>query len=50
MMPFPDSDACLSALLEAFARAAEPGGVAGNGPVGHVSGHAGKPAAGLAVH
>lgn len=46
MMPFPDSDECLSALLDAFASAAEPGAAAASGPAGHVNGHAGKPAAG----
>lgn len=46
MMPFPDSEECLSALLDAFARAAEPGGAAAPSSAGHVNGHAGKPAAG----
>jgi hypothetical protein len=42
MMPFPDSDECLSALLDAFARASEQGPMAA---VSQANGHAAKPAA-----
>ena len=44
MIPFPDSDECLSALLDAFARAAEPGAAAGVGALlaGKVPDVAGK--------
>jgi len=46
MMPFPDSDECLSALLEAFARAAEQGPLAAAGLAGQANGHAAKPTLG----
>lgn len=46
MMPSPDSEECLSALLDAFARAAGSGWAVASGPAGHGNGHTGKPAAG----
>ena len=46
MMPFPDSDECLSALLEAFARAAEQGPMAAADSAGQADGQAAKPALG----
>jgi hypothetical protein len=40
MTPFPDSDDCLSALLDAFAHAAEQGPAAAAGSAGEGNGHA----------
>jgi hypothetical protein len=48
MMPFPDSDECLSALLDAFARASEHGPMAVDSQANahaHANGYAPKPAA-----
>lgn len=50
MMPFPDSDECLSALLDAFARASEQGPMAADGQADNqasasTNGHAAKAAA-----
>lgn len=49
MASFPDSDECLSALLEAFAHAAEQGPVAAIGPAGEGTGHAAGATAGRAA-
>lgn len=51
MMPFPDSDECLSALLDAFARASEQGPMAAdnqavNPASASTNGHAARPAGG----
>ncbi len=46
MMPFPDSDECLSALLDAFARASEQGPMAAASQANaSIHGHAARPAA-----
>lgn len=49
MTPFRDSDECLSALLEAFAHAAEQGPMAATGSAGGGSGHAAGTAVGHAA-
>lgn len=49
MTPFQVSDECLSALLEAFAHAAEQGPVAASGSTGVGNGHATGPAVGRAA-